>query len=74
MQCTPWRYDRVSLRNGQPLDGNLVKVLGYTSRGYRNEGWDCTYRRDGRITDFDLQANAGGPEADEILGESGPAC
>ncbi len=48
------RYGRVSVRNVQQLDGNHVKVFGYTSRGYRNEGWDCTYRSDGRITDFDL--------------------
>ena len=48
------RYGRVSVRNVQQLDGNHVKVFGYVSNGYRNEGWDCTFRSDGRITDFDL--------------------
>jgi len=48
------RYGAVSIRNVQGLDANHVKVFGYVSNGYRNEGWDCTFRSDGRITDFDL--------------------
>ena len=48
------RYGRASVRNVQSLDSSHVKVFGYVSRGYRNEGWDCTFRSDGRITDFDL--------------------
>lgn len=49
------RYGQVSVRNVQQLDANHVKVFGYVSRGYgSNEGWDCTFRSDGRITDFDL--------------------
>lgn len=48
------RYGRVSLRNVQQLDGNHLKVFGYVSNGYRNEGWDCTFRSDGRVVDFDL--------------------
>ena len=49
------RYGQVSVRNVQQLDGQHVKVFGYVSRGYgSNEGWDCTFRSDGRITDFDL--------------------
>lgn len=48
------RYGRVSIRNVQQLDGNHVKVFGYASNGYRNEGWDCTFRSDGRVVDFDL--------------------
>jgi hypothetical protein len=48
------RYGRVSVRNVQQLDGNHVKVFGYVSNGYRNEGWDCTVRSDGRVVDFDL--------------------
>jgi hypothetical protein len=49
------RYGRVSVRNVQALDSSHVKVFGYVSRnGYRSEGWDCTFRSDGRITDFDL--------------------
>ena len=48
------RYGRVSVRNVQQLDANHVKVFGYANSGYRTEGWDCTVRSDGRITDFDL--------------------
>ena len=48
------RYGRVSVRNVVQLDANHVKVGGVASRNYRNEGWDCTFRSDGRITDFDL--------------------
>lgn len=49
------RYGRVSIRNVQQLDANHTKVFGYVSRGYgSNEGWDCTFRSDGRVVDFDL--------------------
>lgn len=48
------RYGRVSIRNVQQLNASHVKVFGTVNQGYRNEGWDCTYRSDGRITDFDL--------------------
>ena len=48
------RYGQVSIRNVQQLDSNHVKVFGYVNQGYRNEGWDCTFRSDGRVTDFDL--------------------
>lgn len=48
------RFGRVSVRNVRQLDRNHVKVFGYANSGYRTEGWDCTFRSDGRITDFDL--------------------
>jgi hypothetical protein len=48
------RYGAVSVRNVQMLDSSHAKVFGYVSSGYRQEGWDCTFRSDGRITDFDL--------------------
>lgn len=48
------RYGRVSIRNVERLSNSSLKVAGTVSNGYRNEGWDCTYRSDGRITDFDL--------------------
>lgn len=48
------RYGQVSIRNVQQLDAQHAKVFGYVNQGYRNEGWDCTVRSDGRITDFDL--------------------
>lgn len=48
------RYGRVSVRNTTQLSTSRVKVYGYVSNGFRSEGWDCTFRSDGRITDFDL--------------------
>ena len=48
------RYGRVSIRNVQQLNAGHVKVFGFVNQGYRNEGWDCTVRSDGRIVDFDL--------------------
>ena len=48
------RYGRVSIRNVQQLNAGHVKVFGTVNQGYRNEGWDCTVRSDGRIVDFDL--------------------
>lgn len=55
-QCANYasRYGQVSVRNVQTLDASHVKVFGYVSNGYRNEGWDCTVRSDGRVVDFDL--------------------
>lgn len=48
------RYGQVSVRNVRQINANHMKVFGSVSRGYRSEGWDCTFRSDGRITDFDL--------------------
>ena len=48
------RYGAVSVRNVQQIDSNHLKVFGYVSRGYASEGWDCTFRSDGRVVDFDL--------------------
>jgi hypothetical protein len=51
---TASRYGRVSIRQVRQVSSSSVKVWGYASNGYRNEGWDCTFRSDGRITDFDI--------------------
>ncbi len=51
---TASRYGRVSIRQVRQISSSAVKVWGYASNGYRNEGWDCTFRSDGRITDFDI--------------------
>ena len=51
---TASRYGRVSIRQVRQISSSSVKVWGYASNGYRNEGWDCTFRSDGRITDFDI--------------------
>ena len=51
---TASRYGRVSIREVRQVSSSAVKVWGYASNGYRNEGWDCTFRSDGRITDFDI--------------------
>lgn len=31
-----------------------LRVRGYVQRGYGADDWGCTFRSDGRITDFDI--------------------
>ena len=47
------RYGQVSIRDVRQISGDSVKVWG-SVYGYRNDSWDCTFRSDGRITDFDI--------------------
>ena len=48
------RYGRASVNDVRRLSNSSVKVFGRVNQGYRSETWDCTFRSDGRITDFDL--------------------
>ena len=48
------RYGRVSVRQVRQVSRSSMKVWGQVNRGFRSESWDCTFRSDGRITDFDL--------------------
>lgn len=48
------RYGAPSVTNVQQTSSSRMKVYGYVSDGYRSNNWDCTFRSDGRITDFDL--------------------
>lgn len=48
------RYGPVRVTSVRQSSYDRVKVYGYAQRGYRSDNWDCTFRSDGRITDFDI--------------------
>ena len=48
------RYGPVQVTSVRQSSYSSVKVYGYAQRGYRTDNWDCTFRSDGRITDFDI--------------------
>ena len=48
------RYGPVRVTSVRQTSSSRVKVYGYAQRGYRTDNWDCTFRSDGRITDFDI--------------------
>ena len=48
------RYGPVRVTSVRRDDSDEMKVYGYAQRGYRTDNWDCTFRSDGRITDFDI--------------------
>lgn len=50
---TAARYGQVRVREVRQVSYDSVKVWGDVY-GYRNDSWDCTFRSDGRITDFDI--------------------
>ena len=51
---TASRFGRVGVRDVRQLSGSSLKVFGTVSNGYNSRNWDCTFRSDGRITDFDI--------------------
>jgi hypothetical protein len=48
------RYGAVGVTSVRRTDNDRVKVYGFVSRGYGSDDWDCTFRADGRISDFDI--------------------
>lgn len=48
------RYGPVQVTSVRQSSYDRVKVYGYAQRGFRTDNWDCTFRSDGRITDFDI--------------------
>jgi hypothetical protein len=48
------RYGPVQVTSVRQTSYDRVKVYGYAQRGFRTDNWDCTFRSDGRITDFDI--------------------
>ena len=48
------RYGPVRVTSVRQTSSSRVKVHGFAQRGYRRDNWDCTFRSDGRITDFDI--------------------
>jgi len=48
------RYGAVRISNVRQTSSDRMHVYGYVSRGYGSDNFDCTFRADGRISDFDL--------------------
>ena len=48
------RYGAVRVTNVRQSSSSSMKVYGYVSRGFGSDNWDCTFRSDGRISDFDI--------------------
>ena len=50
---TAARYGQVRITQVRQISASSMKVWGNVY-GFRNDSWDCTFRSDGRITDFDI--------------------
>ena len=48
------RYGAVQITNVRQTSSDRMHVYGYVSRGYGGDNFDCTFRADGRISDFDI--------------------
>lgn len=48
------RYGPVRITSVRQTSSSRMKVYGYAQRGYRLDNWDCTFRSNGRISDFDI--------------------
>lgn len=48
------RYGAVRVTNVRQTSSDKVHVYGIVSRGYGSDDFDCSFRSDGRVTDFDL--------------------
>lgn len=48
------RYGAVRVTSVRQTSSDKVHVYGYVSRGYGSDDFDCSFRSDGRVSDFDL--------------------
>ena len=48
------RYGAVRITSVRQASSGNMHVYGTVSRGYGGDNFDCTFRTDGRISDFDL--------------------
>ena len=48
------RYGAVRVTSVRQTTSDKVHVYGLVSRGYGSDDFDCSFRSDGRISDFDL--------------------
>ena len=48
------RYGQVSIRDIDQVSGSTLRVYGIVGNGYRSDDFACSFRSDGRITDFDI--------------------
>lgn len=51
---TAARYGQVSIRDVRQVSSSTLRVYGTVRNGYTSRSWDCDFRSDGRITDFDF--------------------
>ena len=48
------RYGAVRVTNVRQTSSDKIHVYGTVSRGYGGDDFDCSFRSDGRISDFDI--------------------
>lgn len=48
------RYGMVRITSVRQTSSDKIHVYGLVSRGYGSDDFDCSFRSDGRISDFDL--------------------
>jgi len=48
------RFGRATVTSVRQSSYDRMHVYGFSNRGYGRDNWDCTFRSDGRITDFDI--------------------
>ncbi len=48
------RYGQPSITQVRQVSGSTLRVYGRTFNGYSARNWDCDFRSDGRVTDFDI--------------------
>ena len=51
---TAARYGQVSVTQVRQVSRSTLRVYGQVRTNYRARNWDCDFRSDGRITDFDI--------------------
>ena len=48
------QYGQVSVRDVRQQSRDTLRVYGVVGSNYGNRGFECSFRSDGRITDFDI--------------------
>ena len=51
---TASRFGQVGIRDVRQVSSSTVRVYGVVSNGYSGRNFACSFRSDGRITDFDI--------------------
>lgn len=49
------RYGQVRITDVRAASGSTLRVYGTIDSNYRRHAFGCSFREDGRITDFDVQ-------------------
>jgi hypothetical protein len=48
------RYGAVRVTSVRQTSSDKIHVYGYVNRGFGSDDFDCSFRSDGRISDFDI--------------------